>query len=195
MNKIIKECLVLIATLKKLKRFSQSHVRKQLVRSFVLTNLDYCNALLINTFCNARKNYCKKCNKKIAAPGLVCNKHGKIDDVLKLSWLPVDDRLCMNTAKPAYKRLHDQNFPYQLKLWCETITRNSSSLEFQENNIEFEKSTIFEGEFLLTYPMVFVQENHSQRSNTNQLSFSRIRQLSEQFVWIKGVRKYLLLKT
>ena len=126
-NKIIKECLVLIATLKKLKRFSKSHVRKQLVRSFVLTNLDYCNALLINTFCNARKNYCKKCNKKIAAPGLVCNKHGKIDEVLKPSWLPVDDRLYMNTTKPAYKGLHDQNFPYQLKLWCETITRNSSS--------------------------------------------------------------------
>ena len=47
----------------------------------------------------------------------------------------------MNTAKLAYKELHDQIFLYQLKLWCKTITRNSSSKEFQENNIEFRMSS------------------------------------------------------
>ena len=68
---------------------------------------------------------------------LVCNKHEKIFDVLKLNWLPAEDRLCMNTVKLAYKRLNDQNFPYQLKLWCKAITRNSSSKEFQEDKTEF----------------------------------------------------------
>ena len=60
------------------------------------------------------KNYCKKRNRKVVAPGLVCNNHGKIDDVLKLIWFPAEDRLCMNTAKLAYKGLHGQIFPYQL---------------------------------------------------------------------------------
>ena len=96
--------------------------------------------LYSSVYCSARKSYCKKCNKKIAAPGSVCNKHGKIDDVLKLNWLLVEDRLCKkNTAKLAYKGLHDQHFPYELKLWCKIITWNSSSKEFQKNNIEFEK--------------------------------------------------------
>ena len=47
----------------------------------------------------------------------------------------------MNVWKLAYLRLHDQIFPYQLKLWCKTIARNSSSKEFQENNIEFRMSS------------------------------------------------------
>ena len=58
-------------------------------------------------------------------PGLVCKKQEKIDDVLKLNCLPVEERTCMKTTKLAYKGLQDQNFPYQLKLWCKIIIRNS----------------------------------------------------------------------
>ena len=95
----------------------------------------------LSIYRNTRKSYCKKRSKKIAALSLVYNKHGKINDVLKLNWLPVEDRMCMNTAKLAYLGLHDQIFPYQLKLWCKTMTRNSSSKEFQKNNTEFRMSS------------------------------------------------------
>ena len=91
------------------------------------------------------------CDKKIAAPGLVCNMNGKTDDVIKLNWLPVEDKTCKNTAKLAYKVLHDQHFPYQLKLWCKTITQNSSTEDFQENNVDFEKSAIFESDCLKVF--------------------------------------------
>ena len=55
----------------------------------------------------------------------MCNKNGKLDDVLNSNWLPVKDRIWMNTAKLAYKGLHDQNLPYHLKLQCKIITQNS----------------------------------------------------------------------
>ena len=61
----------------------------------------------------------------------------------------------MNTVKLAYKGLHYQNFPYQLKLWHKTIARNSSRKEFHENNRELEKSTILKvtvREFFFTLP-------------------------------------------
>ena len=54
----------------------------------------------------------KTVNKKIATPGIACNKHGKIDDILKLNWLPVEDRICMNTVKLAYK----EQFPLKISV-------------------------------------------------------------------------------
>lgn len=44
-NRIIYECFVTTATLKKLNLFSPFHLRKQLIESLVLTKLDYYNIL------------------------------------------------------------------------------------------------------------------------------------------------------
>ena len=32
------------------------------------------------------------------AAGFLCNKYGKISDVLNLNWLPIEGRICMNIA-------------------------------------------------------------------------------------------------
>ena len=47
----------------------------------------------------------------------------------------------MDIVKLTYLGLHDRIFSYQLKLWCKTVTRNSSSKEFKENNTEFRTSS------------------------------------------------------
>ena len=57
--------------------------------------------------------------------------------------MPVKESICLNTAKPVYKGLHDQIVPDQLKLRCKIITRNSIRKQLQENITEYEKSSIF----------------------------------------------------
>ena len=52
-----------------------------------------------------------------AAAGLVCNKYRKINHLIKLNWLSVEEGICMNAAKLARKGLYDQNYPDHLKLW------------------------------------------------------------------------------
>ena len=97
---------------------------------------------------------------------------------IKNNCLPVEERICLNTMKLVYKRLHDQNFPYQLKLRCKIIIRDSRRKQFKENNAEYEKSTIFEKDcpkILIIYPMTFIQKSHFQLSKTNH----------RQFAWIK----------
>ena len=141
---------LMVNTSKQMKRFSSFRVGKQLVESLVLTNLDYFNVIFINTL-----QYKKKC----------C----KIDDVLKLNCFPVKERICMNTVQLVYQGLHYQNFPYQLKLRCKIITRNSRRKQFQENNTEYEKSTIFKKDCPKVFNnlMIFIQKNNFQRSKTN----------------------------
>ena len=83
---------------------------------------DYCNALFISI---PKKKKKKKEKVGNAAAGFVCNKFRKIDDVLKLHWLLIEEMICTNTAKLAYIGLHDQNFPDHLKVCYKIITQNS----------------------------------------------------------------------
>lgn len=170
-------------TLSSKKRYL-SHTAAILARSLWCFSI-ICNWLYIGTF------QCLLLLQKVqnAAPGLVCNKHWKIDHILKLNWLLVKGRISMNTAGLACKGLHDQNFPYQLKLLCKIITWNSraqeNKKEFQGNNIEFEKVPYLKVTvpmFPITYSGIFVQKYHFQLSKTNNLSFYRIRLLSQYFL-------------
>ena len=92
----------------------------------------------------------------------------------------------MNTLKLSYKGIHYQNFPYQLKLLYKIITRNLSSKEFQKNNIEFEKSNIFEGDCL----KVFINLPNGVFS---EKSFSTFKYKSTKFFFDKAVVRTICL--
>ena len=88
-NRIIKECFTAITTLKKLKWLPSFYIRKHLIE------LDYCKALFISG-----SQYKKRQLQKVqnAAAIFVCNKYGKIDDKIKLNWLSIKERICVNSA-------------------------------------------------------------------------------------------------
>lgn len=125
-------------TLSSKKRYL-SHTAAILARSLWCFSI-ICNWLYIGTF------QCLLLLQKVqnAAPGLVCNKHWKIDHILKLNWLLVKGRISMNTAGLACKGLHDQNFPYQLKLLWFKSTRKQERIPGKQYRIW--KSTIFESD-------------------------------------------------
>ena len=82
-DKINKEWYPTLSALKKLKRDTPFHMRKQLAESFILIKLDYCNTLFEN-ICTYMKNWLQYVQNATAS--FVLKKYAKVQDVMALKW-------------------------------------------------------------------------------------------------------------
>ena len=106
-------CYRKLSVLKRLKRFTPFHVRKQLAESLILSVVDYCSAL----FTNAQKQDIKRIQKlQNACCSFVLNEYCRTKDVTTIGWLPIDQRIKFSVLKLTHKSLYVDTFPRYMKL-------------------------------------------------------------------------------
>jgi retron-type reverse transcriptase len=112
-TELTSSCYGVLAVLRKLKRFTPFHIRKQLAEALVLYKLDYCNVL-----CNALPTYLIKRLQRVqnAAAGFVQGRYANTENVLDIKWLPVKERIEFSMAKFTFKSLHFGNWPSYLSV-------------------------------------------------------------------------------
>ena len=102
-NKVIKDCFSTLRTLRSISRLLPYQVKKQLATTLILSKLDYGNVVTSNLPRHLLKSLQKVQN---AAAGFVLRRHATTEDVIKLSWLPIQQRLEYSLAVLAYKSIN-----------------------------------------------------------------------------------------
>ncbi len=141
-TELTSSCYGVLAVLRKLKRFTQSQIRKQLAEVLVLSKLDYCNVLY-----NALATYLMKRLQGIqnAEAGFVQGRYANTENVLDTKWLPVKERIELSIAKFTFKSLHFDNWPLYLSVNVKHHGRvlcssnNRRMLEIPRTNNTFEQ--------------------------------------------------------
>ena len=124
--------------MRKLKHFTDFHLRKRLADSLVLSRLDYCDSVY-----SPLPGYLLKRLQKIefAAASFVYGRYvNDIGDILKLNWLPVKERRDFNLLKLTFKALHAKQWPSYLNLQRVSIRRGLRS----SDSIRFRAFTIYQ---------------------------------------------------
>ena len=152
--------------LRKLKHFTDFHLLKRLAESLVLSRLDYGDSVYLPL-----PGYLLKRLQKIefAATSFVYGRYvNDIGDILKLNWLPVEERRNFNLLKLTFKALHANQWPSYLNLQRVSICRSlrsSGSIRIQAP-LEKEPSRTLRLPFLITFLIIL------KRSVTNFNPFS-----------------------
>jgi len=128
---------LLLHALKSLRIFKRSadfDLRKSLAQLLILSRINYGNVLLSG----APHYFLKKLQKlQNAAAGFVYGRHTNENDVARLKWLPVLERISLSLVKLAHKSLHDVSWPAYLKLTKVPLRgRNLRSEAENENNVD-----------------------------------------------------------
>ena len=114
-----------LCTLRKLKHFTDFNLRKGLAELLVLSRLDYFDSVF-----SPLPQYLLKRLQKIefAAASFVYGRYvNDIGDILKLNWLPVDERRDFNLLKLTFKALYFKQWPTYLNLQRVSIRRELRS--------------------------------------------------------------------
>lgn len=109
---LLSSCYGALAVLRKLKNFSPYHIRKLLVESLILSKLNYCN-VVFSPLPEYQTKHLQRVQNTCA--GFVLTKFAGLQDVRKLGWLTIKERLEFNIAKLAHKSLYNKDFPLKLK--------------------------------------------------------------------------------
>jgi len=112
-NHVTKSAQSILQVIKKFKRFTPFNVRKTLAESLVLSKINYCN-----TVYSQIPQYMKKRIQRVqtCAAGYVLRKFAHREDVVKLGWLLVEQKIEMDLAVAGFKALNDNNWPSYLKM-------------------------------------------------------------------------------
>ena len=113
LDALIKSCFGKLAVLRRIKRFTSYTNRKQLAESLVLSKLDYCNVLYSNLTQSSIKRLQRVLN---SAAAYVNGRYSNQEDVIKLLWLPAQERIRYSTLKFIHKSIYDKLFPQYLKV-------------------------------------------------------------------------------
>jgi hypothetical protein len=108
---LLSSCYGSISVLKKIKRFTPYHIRKQLAEALILSKLDYCNVLY-----HGMPEYLIRRLQRVEnmAAGFVQGRYANTENALELNWLPVTERIEFNIAKLAFKAIYFDNWPSYL---------------------------------------------------------------------------------
>ena len=95
-NSVVKSTYGILRTLKTFKRCTPFKVRKSLAESLVLSRINYCNVVYgqLPLYLLKRLQRVQNC-----AAGYVFGRCGKIEDVIKLHWLPIRENINYNIAR------------------------------------------------------------------------------------------------
>ena len=113
-----------LRTLRKLKRLTDFALRKQLAEALVLSKINYGLIVYENI-----PTYLKRRLQKVqnSAAGYVCSKYAKENDVIRLNWLPVEEKIKHMLVENVHKSLYDCNWPKYLMFKRTTPARNLRS--------------------------------------------------------------------
>ena len=127
-NKIAIECFSTLRKLRLLKRFPPFKIRKELVQTLILSKVDYGN-IVFNPILKTLQSHLQKVMN--AAAGFVWNRHSKENDCIKLSWLPIEERLEYSAAAVAFKGVFEM-VPANMKL---QLAKDTRALRSNRENI------------------------------------------------------------
>ena len=136
LQEIISSCYGKLSVLRKLKNFTTFKLRKQLAECLILSKIDF-NDHIYPPLTNAQVNKLQRLQK--AAASFVFGKYVSTKDILKLSWLPVEERRVFNCMKLAYKAIHFENWPSINQIEIKTtarILRSSEDLKLMSSMIK-----------------------------------------------------------
>ena len=120
-SKLLSSCYSKLRILRKIKRIAPFNIRKSLAETMIMSRIDYANTVTYN-ITNTLKRRLQKLQNSAAS--FVIGRFLKSSDILQLNWLPISERLDLSMAKLAYKSLHFENFPSNLKNELYTNDRN-----------------------------------------------------------------------
>ena len=119
-----------VSILRKLKYLAKYELRKQLVETLILSKLDYADLVFypLPQFLLRRVQ-----RVQFAAASFVLGHYVKnFWDVLKIGWLPINERRDLNLLKLCFKALHNTetwpDYPKIIKQECRKELRSSNSI-------------------------------------------------------------------
>ena len=111
---ISSSCYGTLSILKKLKNVAPFRLRKQLAESLILSKIDYGDQVYTPLTMMLQKRLQRV---QFAAASFVTGHYVKsTKDILKLGWLPIEERRDLNLLKQVFKALNSETWPYYLKL-------------------------------------------------------------------------------
>ena len=111
---ISSSCYGTLSILKKLKNVAPFRLRKQLAESLILSKIDYGDQVYTPLTMMLQKRLQRV---QFAAASFVTGHYVKSTrDILKLGWLPIEERRDLNLLKKVFKALNSETWPYYLKL-------------------------------------------------------------------------------
>ena len=126
-NNLMKSSYSTLRALKRFERFTPFRVRKTLAETLILSKLNYCNAI----YADIPKYMMKRLQRiQICTAGFVLRKFAKIEDVLNLNWLPMEEQISFTISKYAHQALHCSKWPSYLPV---NIVERSRQLRSDEN--------------------------------------------------------------
>ena len=142
-NSVTQGCYSTLKSLRIFKRSADFDLRKSLAQSLILSRINYGNVLL-----SGAPHYLLRKLQKLqnAAAGFVYKRHTNVNDVVKLKWLPVQERISLSLVKLAHKALRDVSWPAYLKL-TKVPHRGRSLRSDAENENNVDLAGGFEGSF------------------------------------------------
>ncbi|XP_057290201.1 uncharacterized protein LOC130612880 [Hydractinia symbiolongicarpus] len=111
-DKTLKKCYGKISVLRKLKNFTSFRLRKQLIETLIFSQIDYNDFIMSLT--EAQMKRLQKLQK--VACSFVIGRYAKIQDIIKLKWLPIKERREFNLSKLTYKAINFTNWSSSCKV-------------------------------------------------------------------------------
>ena len=97
-----------LTVLKKLKNFTDFKLRKQLAQSLLLSKIDFNDVV----FSSLTTTNMKKLNRLLlAVASFVYSRYATQNDIIKLNWLPIQERRDYNYLKAIHKAIYDETWP------------------------------------------------------------------------------------
>ena len=139
-NTVVSDGYSTLRTLRKIKRVTSYHIRKNLVESLILSRIDYGNVIYKNITLTQLSRLQRLQN---SAAGYVIGRYAKVNDVISLKWLPIKERIEFAFAKMSFKALNNDSWPEYLPLMKHERLENSRNKnKFVSRS--YEKSTFTE---------------------------------------------------
>ena len=110
-NRLVRFCFYQLRHIKSVRRVLPTSAAIQLVHSFVVSRVDYCNSILSGALAVLTDRIQSVLN---AAARLIYDRYDHVTDILqdRLQWLRVPQRIAFKSALIAYKAQHDLVPPY-----------------------------------------------------------------------------------
>ena len=146
-------CYATLSILRKLKYLAKYELRKQLAETLILSKLDYADLVFypLPQFLLRRLQ-----RVQFAAASFVLGHYVKnFRDVLKIGWLPINERRDLNLLKSCFKALHNtETWPDYLKIIkqeCRKELRSSNSIKLVKSRPKTAHSKIMRRSYLTIY--------------------------------------------
>ena len=182
---ILKNGYSTLKILKKPKRYTSYQTRKHLVKSTILSKIDYCNVL----FKGMPKFQIQRINKLVQACAVfVKYKYGELKDIAHLNWLLIEERIDFALMKLVFNGLNKKNMAENLRLELPKEKRwlreNLVTLVHQNENI---KPAYQEEEA----NKVFNDLLNEMREDICSMSFSMFKNKLKNYLFDKTIAKIL----